>query len=56
MFGLDEKGVVVVAEHRAAPSPDDAIQDARRHLKRCHRIEVWSQSVCIHRETRSESA
>ena len=54
VFGLDEAGVVVVAERRGAASPEAAIELARRHLDRCHRIEVWSEAVCIHREVRAQ--
>ncbi|WP_374471079.1 hypothetical protein [Phenylobacterium sp.] len=49
LYGLDEKGTVVSAEHIVVPGVAEAIALARGRLARFPRIEVWQESVCVYR-------
>jgi hypothetical protein len=52
IFGLSDAGVVLFVERLEALAASEAIDRASRRLAECHRVEVWAESVCVHRETR----
>jgi hypothetical protein len=49
LYGLDEDGAVVSAEHIMVPTMEDAFALARERRQRFFRIEIWQGSVCIYR-------